>query len=345
VLSVLPLFHTYGLYQLIMTVRVGATLVLRQGMGLPGELVRTLRRESISVLPGVPTMWHVLTTFAPDGGRLLPRLRLLTNAGAAMPAARLERLRAAFPSTDVIPIYGQTECKSACYLPSGEVDIRPGSVGVALPGTAVRLVGNDGGPVRHGEVGELYIRGDHVMQGYWNDVEATARALVPSRLPGDRELRSGDLFRADADGFMYFVARKDDIIISRGEKVAPREVEDVLLAAPGVRDVAVVGVPDELRGAAVVAFVSPEAGQVLDPDLLRRKCAEHLEDHQMPVAVHVLDALPRLDTGKIDRVALVARATAPRLPVRPRARTLTQVVPQPSKHLSRVGVSEHAAET
>ncbi len=311
ILSVLPLSHTYGLYQLIMAVRTGATLVLEERMTLPGRIVRTLENERITVLPGVPTLWHVLTSLRGLDERVLPDLRLLTNAGAALPVARLEAMRRVFPAADIIPIYGQTECKSACYLPAHEVRRRPGSVGVALPGTSLRLEGEDGKPVRPGEVGELIVRGDHIMQGYWRDTAGTARALSPGRWPGDRELRSGDLFRSDEDGFLYFVARKDDIIISRGEKVAPREVEEVLQSAQGVRDSAVVGVPDDLRGSAVVAHVCPTDGYLLQPQQLRRHCAEHLEDVMVPSAIFVHDDLPRLDNGKVDRLALVALGVRP----------------------------------
>jgi acyl-CoA synthetase (AMP-forming)/AMP-acid ligase II len=164
-------------------------------------------------------------------------------------------------------------------------------------------------------VGELVVRGDHVMLGYWNDPEATARKLRGDG--GARVLRTGDLFRRDADGYLYFVARRDDIIKCRGEKVAPREVEEALYLAPGVREAAVVCVDDELLGQAIVAHVSPEPGRRLDGRVLRRHCAQRLEDHMVPRRVVIHDDLPKSENGKIDRLALVAlgapgrRAPAP----------------------------------
>ena len=160
-----------------------------------------------------------------------------------------------------------------------------------------------------GEIGELIVRGDHVMQGYWRDPDATAAKLKPGRFPGDRVLRSGDLFRTDEEGYLYFVGRSDDIIKSRGEKIAPKEVEDVLYTAAGVHEAAVVGVDDELLGQAVVAHVSAADGYELDADALRRHCAAHLEDFMIPKRVMVHASLPKTDNGKLDKLALMDLTT------------------------------------
>jgi acyl-CoA synthetase (AMP-forming)/AMP-acid ligase II len=157
-----------------------------------------------------------------------------------------------------------------------------------------------------GVVGELMVRGPHVMQGYWGSEEATARRLRPGRWPWERVLATADLFRADERGYLYFVGRRDDIIKSRGQKVAPREVEDVLHGFPGVRDAAVVGVPDDLLGEAVHAHVAPDPGVELDARALRRHCAEALESHMVPKRVMIHAELPRIGSGKIDRRGLAA---------------------------------------
>ena len=244
ILCVLPLSHTYGLYQLLMAVRVAATLVLEHGMSFPGRIVETLERERITVLPGVPTVWQVLISLRGLSERELPQLQLLTNAGGALSVAQIAEVRRTFPNARLFSMYGQTECKRVCYLPPEQLDERPGSVGIAIPGTEVWIQDEEGNELGPDEVGELVVRGDHVMQGYWRDPEATARKLESGRLPGDRVLRSGDLFRSDGAGYLYFVGRTDDIIKSRGEKVAPTEVEGVLQTALGVREAAVVGVAD-----------------------------------------------------------------------------------------------------
>ncbi len=306
VLCVLPLSHTYGLYHLIMAVRVGATLVLEAGVAFPGRIVELLERERITVLPGVPTVWQILISLGGLAERSFPDLRVLTNAGAALSVARLQEVRRTFPHAVFFSMYGQTECKRVCYLPPEELERRPGSVGVAIPGTEVWIEDEAGNVLEPGHTGELIVRGDHVMQGYWADPEGTARRLKPGRWPGDRVLRSGDLFRQDEDGYLYFVARSDDIIKSRGEKVAPKEVEEVLYAAAGVHEAAVVGAEDPLLGQAVVAHVSAADGHELDPRALRRHCAEHLEDFMIPRRVVLHEALPKTDNGKLDRLALVA---------------------------------------
>ena len=288
VLCGLPLSFGYGLNQLLTCVHARATLVLERTLAFPGRLIELLERERITGLPGVPTFFGVLVGLQGLAERELPDLRYLTNAGAALPAPMLAALRATFPHARLFCMYGQTECTRVCYLPPEQLDAHPGSVGVAIPGTEAWV----------DESGELMVRGPHVMRGYWNDPEATAERIAP-----DGTLRTGDLFRTDDDGFLYFVARKDDIINSRGQKVAPAEVEAALIAHPAVREAAVVGVPDPLLGEAVTAHVVAED---VDERELRRHCASFLEEHLVPQRFHIRPDLPKTPNGKIDRRALSA---------------------------------------
>jgi long-chain acyl-CoA synthetase len=300
VLCTSPMSFDYGLYQLLMCVRAGATIVLEHGFAFPGRIVQLLEQERITGLPGVPTLFGVLTGLRGLAERELPHLRFLTNTGQALPQPLIATLRATFPRAQLFSMYGLTECKRVSYLAPSEIDARPGSVGRAIPGTEAWV----DAPV--GEVGELLVRGGHVMQGYWNDPEGTAERLRPGRWPWERVLATGDLFRADEDGYLYFVGRRDDLIKSRGEKVVPREVEEVLHAHADVLEAAVVGVPDPLLGSAVVAHVAPRSGAAVQPLELRRWCVERLESHMVPsrVVVHA-GALPRSANGKVDRRALV----------------------------------------
>jgi acyl-CoA synthetase (AMP-forming)/AMP-acid ligase II len=305
VLCVLPLSFGYGLYQLITCVQLGATLVIERGIAFPGRIVELLERERITAMPGVPTIWRVLTELQGLAERELPHLRTVTNAGARLPEPAIAAVRRTFPGARLFSMYGQTECQRICYLPPEELGRRPSSVGVAIPGTEVWIEHEDGSIAAPGEVGQLVVRGAHVMQGYWDDPAATAKRLRPGRWPWERDLLTGDLFCTDEDGFLHFVGRTDDIIKSRGEKVAPREIEDVLHSADGVAEVAVVGVEDPLLGQAIHAHVSPAPGAELDPVVLRRLCAEHLEDFMVPGEVIVHDTLPKTANGKIDRRSLV----------------------------------------
>jgi long-chain acyl-CoA synthetase len=194
------------------------------------------------------------------------------------------------------------------YLPPEEVDARPNSVGRAIPGTEVYLVDDEGARLGPGQVGQLVVRGSHVMRGYWERPEDTDRVYRPGPVPGEKVLHTGDLFRMDDDGFLYFVGRRDDIIKSRGEKVSPREVEDVLHAMPGVAEAAVVGVPDPFLGQAVKAVVRAVPGALLTEAEVRAHCRRHLEDFMVPAVVEVVEELPRTPNGKIDK----ARLGAPR---------------------------------
>jgi amino acid adenylation domain-containing protein len=304
VMCVLPLSFGYGLYQLLTCVRAGATLILEAGLAFPGRVVQLLDEQAVTALPGVPTVFNVLLSLRGLAAREFPRLRVLTNAGAALPSATITELRRVFPSARLYSMYGQTECQRVCYLPPSELEVRPTSVGVAIPGTRAWVEAPDGGIAGPGEVGELIVSGDHVMQGYWNDPDATATRLRPGRWPWERILATGDLFRTDEEGFLYFVGRRDDIIKSGGEKVPPREVEEVLHGAPGVREAAVVGVPDKILGEAVCAHVALDPGLDRDPSALRRYCTQHLEDYMVPRSVVFHDELPRTENGKLDRRAL-----------------------------------------
>ena len=306
VLCALPMSFDYGLYQLLMCVRVGATLVIEPGFSFPGRLVQALEDEQITALPGVPTMFQVLTSLRGLAERPLPHLRLITNTGAALRAGLIEAIRRTFPGATLYSMYGLTECKRATYLPPDQLEARPTSVGVPIPGTEAWVDGGGGERAGPGEVGELMVRGAHVMQGYWDDPEATAKRLRPGRWPWERVLATGDLFRCDDEGYLYFVGRRDELIKCRGEKVYPREVEDALQAIDGVREAAVVGVPDPILGEAVQAHVALEDNADLTTEEVRRGCAARLEAHKVPTSVRLHDELPRTPRGKVDKRALIA---------------------------------------
>jgi amino acid adenylation domain-containing protein len=304
VLCVLQLSFGYGLYQLFTCVHAGATLVLEPGFAFAGRVLQLLEEERITILPGVPTVFGVLLSLRGLADHDLPALRLLTSAGAALPEAMGRQLREALPQAGVCPMYGQTEAQRICYLPPEEFDRRPTSAGVPIPGTDVWIENEDGEPVGAGETGELVVRGAHVMQGYWGRPELTEGKVRPGRGPAERVLVTGDLFRTDEDGFLYFVSRRDDVFKSRGEKVVPREIEEVLHGAAGVKEAAAVGFPDDILGAVVHAHVAAQPGHELDEGALRRHCAAHLEDHMVPKRVFVHDELPRIGSGKIDKRSL-----------------------------------------
>jgi long-chain acyl-CoA synthetase len=304
VLSVLPLAFDYGLYQALMCAKLGATLVLEKSFTYPAVLLDKLKSERVTGFPLVPTLAAVLLQLKHLQPGMFPDLRYITNTAAALPRAHIQRLHELFPGARLYSMYGLTECKRCTYLPPAELERRPESVGIAIPGTEAYVVREDGERAAPGEVGELVIRGAHVMKGYWADEAATSRVLKPGPYPWERVLHTGDLFRTDEEGFLYFVGRKDDIIKTRGEKVSPKEVENVIYEMPGVREVAVIGVPDPILGQAVKAIVVADEG-VSERDVIRH-CAARLEDFMVPGAVEFRGQLPKSENGKIARKELIA---------------------------------------
>lgn len=302
VICLSPLSFDYGLYQLLMVFKFGGTLVLEKGFTFPAAILKRIGEERVTGFPGVPTIYAMLLKMDLSPYNL-SSLRYLTNTAAALPASHILEIRALFPWAKLFSMYGLTETKRTLYLPPEQLDTRPNSVGIAIPGTEVWIEDEHGKRLGVGEVGELVARGRHVMRGYWEDPEQTAIRFRPGSIPGERVCYTGDLFRMDDEGFMYFVSRKDDMIKSRGEKVAPKEVENVIYSLPGVREVAVIGVPDPVFGEAVKAFVVVEGNGISQTDILRH-CRTHLEDFMVPKFVELHGELPKTPSGKIKKTDL-----------------------------------------
>ncbi|HJT96799.1 MAG TPA: AMP-binding protein, partial [Rhodanobacteraceae bacterium] len=314
VLSVLPLSFDYGLYQLLMAVMKGATLVLEKSFAFPQKILPLLASERVTGFPLVPTMAALIVQLRNFNPEWAATVRYLTNTAAALPPAHILKLQEMFAKSRIFSMYGMTESKRCTYLPPEQLATRPTSVGIAIPGTEVWVADDAGNPVPPNTDGELVVRGAHVMQGYWRNEEATAKTLRTGRYPWEKVLHTGDLFRMDEEGFCYFVGRKDDIIKSRGEKVSPKEVENVLYALAGIREAAVVGVPDQVLGRALKALVVIEDGSAIQARDVVAHCMANLEDFMVPRLVEFRDALPKTSTGKIRRAALQAEAEGRALP-------------------------------
>jgi amino acid adenylation domain-containing protein len=304
VLCALPLAFDYGLYQLIMSVRMGAQLVLERSFAYPAQVLRAVVDQQVTFFPGVPTMFAVLAEMEDLSKWDLSRVRAVTNTAAALHVKHILAVKRIFPTARIFSMYGLTECKRCSYLPPEDLDRKPDSVGIAIPNTELWIVDEQGREVPHGTVGQLVVRGATVMRGYWEKPEETAKKLRPGKLPGEVVLFTGDLCRKDEEGYLYFMGRMDDIIKSRGEKVAPKEVEAALVAVPGVKEAAVVGVPDEVLGQAIKAFVVLEAGVHLTAKDLQKACQARLESFMVPKFVELVPELPKTDTGKIKKTGL-----------------------------------------
>ncbi len=303
VINFLPLSFDYGLYQLLMTFRFGGTLVLERSFAYPVAILKRVEQERVTGFPGVPTVYAMLVKMDLSGFDL-SSLRYLTNTAAALPSTHILEIRRKFPQARLFSMYGLTETKRTLYLPPEQLERRPDSVGIPIPGTECWLEDADGNRLGPGEVGELVVRGRHVMRGYWEAPEATARRYRPGPIPGERLCYTGDLFRMDEEGYFYFVGRSDDIIKSRGEKVAPKEVENVLYELPEIAAAAVVGVPDPVLGQAIKAIVVIREGAQLASAKVLAHCRARLEDFMVPQQVEFRESLPVTASGKIRRSGL-----------------------------------------
>lgn len=307
ILNALPLSFDYGLYQVLMATMFGGTVVLEPSFLYLHLLLGRIAEARVTGFPIVPTMVAMLLKMRDLAMYDLSSLRYMTNTGAALPVQYVRRLRELLPHVRLFSMFGLTECKRVCYLDPEELDGRPDSVGRAMPNCEVSVVDEQGNPVEPGKIGELVVRGSNVMQGYWRDGDMSSRVYRQGPYPGSRWLYSGDYFRQDDEGRLYFLGRKDDMIKTRGERVSPREVEDVVCELDAVVEAAAVAVPDEVLGQAIKVFVVTQ-GRCEEKDILCH-CASRLEAFMVPKYVEFILALPRTGNGKIDRRRLHASPT------------------------------------
>jgi acyl-CoA ligase (AMP-forming) (exosortase A-associated) len=312
-LAALPLSFDAGFSQLTTAFAVGAHVILTNYL-LPSDVPRLCARHRVTGLTCVPPLWiQIAEQKWPAEAR--KSLRYFANTGGRMPKPVLDRLREVFPSAKPFLMYGLTEAFRSTYLDPAEVDRRPGSIGKAIPGAEILVVRADGSPCDPGEEGELVHRGPHVALGYWNDPVRTAERFRP--VPGRDEswrtpelaVWSGDTVVTDAEGFLYFVGRTDDMIKTSGYRVSPTEIEEVAYTTGQVRDAVALGVEDATLGQRVLLVVAPTADD-FDSAALLDEMKARLPLYMVPGSVVVRDAIPRSPNGKFDR-ALLREELAP----------------------------------
>jgi len=304
ILLVLPLAFDYGLYQLLMSVQLGATLVLERSFTYPAQVFSRIEQTSVTVFPAVPTIFALLLSMHNRKPIIFPTVTRITNTAASLPPEYVKALKEIFPNALIYKMYGLTECKRVCYLEPEKIDTKPSSVGQAIPGTEVFILDDNGERVKAGEIGILHVRGPHIMLGYWNQLELSNEVLKDAPLPREKILCTNDWFKMDDDGDLYFIGRSDDIIKTRGEKVSPIEVENVIHGINGVLEVAVIGEPDEILGEAVKCFIVLEEGSSLSIRDIKKICIERLENFMVPKYIEMVSNLPKTHTGKISKKGL-----------------------------------------
>jgi len=301
--TALPLFHIFG-GAVVMgtTMQAGATLTLSARFDAR-ETLEVIARDKATVMAGVPTMYNAMLHVG-DVEADFSGLRLCLSGGAALPEEVLRAFTERFGAV-ILEGYGLTECTGAATFNGVHRERKPGAVGIALPGSEVRVVDPSGAEVGVGEVGEVILRSPFVMKGYWNRPEATAEALR------DGWLYTGDMGTKDADGDLRIVDRIKDLIVRGGLNVYPREVEEVLYEHPDVVEVAVVGVPDDHFGEEVGAVVAVREGATVEPEALQAWVRERLSPYKTPRRFAFVEALPKGPTGKILKRAIDREALRP----------------------------------
>jgi len=290
-----PLYHTAALNNhFTLRVALGGTSILVKEFDAR-QVLETISREKVTVISGAPAMFHFLLNLPGKEKYDTRSVTKCTTGGSILPEETKEKLFRFFPNIQgIYDVYGCTECSPNICILKGKDSLRKKeSVGPPLPFLEVRIVDDQDQPLPANVVGELTCRGSNVMKGYYKDPEGTAEALHGGWL------HTGDLARMDEEGFVYIVDRKKDMIISGGENIYPRELEEVLYRHPQIQDAAVVGIPDDLWGESVKAFVVLRKGAILKEAEVVEYLKAHLASYKKPRSVVFVDSLPRNPSGKV----------------------------------------------
>ena len=307
-LAVLPLSFDAGLSQLTTVFAVGASVVLIDYL-VPRDVIKAVVRYGVTGLGAVPPLWIQLSgmEWPPEA---VESLRYITNTGGAMPVSTTRALQQRLPHTLIYLMYGLTEAFRSTYLPPEQVNVRPESIGIAIPNAQIMVINDKGQECAPNEPGELVHRGALVSLGYWNDPQKTAERFrpwpgQPSESPA-RELAvwSGDQVMRDEEGYLYFITRQDDLIKTSGYRVSPTEVEGVALSSGLITGAAAVGIPHAALGQAILLAVTTSGDTTADTTLtesLLTHCRSEMPNFMVPSAIVVRRTLPHNQNGKIDR--------------------------------------------
>jgi acyl-CoA synthetase (AMP-forming)/AMP-acid ligase II len=306
VLSYSSLTSDYGFHNAMMPLAYGGTVVLERALPTSHEqIVETIDAHGVTGLQVFPPIVIQLCQASDPDLRRLAALRYVSSSGQRLPPKYIARLRQVLPGLTIFSNYGLTECKRVAYLPMDKIDSKPASVGIPAPGVRTYLVGDDGLLVRRaGVVGELVVASEMLMQGYWNMPEASARVLRHGLFGEERVLFTGDLFKTDEEGLLYYVSRRDEVFARNMLKVNPREIEQALLDHEGIAEAAVVPVAHETAGHVPKAIVVLAQGATPTHEEILAHCAARLDWHMVPADIEFVPALPLTLTGKTSTRAL-----------------------------------------
>jgi long-chain acyl-CoA synthetase len=303
ILNVLPFYYSYGNSVLHTHLAVGGCVIIEDNLAYPHCVMQHLSAEHATGFSGVPSTFALLLSRVKLEDYDLSSLRYVTQAGGPMPPSNIERLRKALPHVRIFIMYGQTEATARLsYLPPERLLEKIGSIGIAIPGVTLDIRNEHATSVAPNEVGEIWARGDNIMSGYWSDPEATQAVLH------DGWLRTGDMAYRDADGYLFIQGRKTDMIKSGAHRIHPNEIEEAIAELDGVGEVAVVGVPDEILGQVIKAYILPKPGATLEPMHVKAHCHQRLASYKIPKSVEFVSELPKTASGKVKKFLLTTTA-------------------------------------
>lgn len=311
VMAVLPFEYCFGTSLLHTHLRVGGSIVIDSRFMYPQLILERMRETQCTGFAGVPSHFQILLRRSTFAEMPLPHLRYVQQAGGQLAPTFIKELRQALPDKQVFIMYGQTEATARIsYLPPEFLDTKLGSIGKGIPGVNIHVLSDLGKPVKPGESGEIVVEGANVASGYWRDETETASTFHNGRL------YTGDLATVDSDGFIYIVDRAKDFLKCGGKRVSCRLLENVLLEYPGLLEVAVVGVPDDLLGEAAVVYAVPQDPNAApDPEELRLHCKLKLPPPFIPKQFILVKALPKNGGGKILKAELKSNPPEPITPI------------------------------
>jgi acyl-CoA synthetase (AMP-forming)/AMP-acid ligase II len=299
VLQILPFYYVYGKSLLNTHALAGATVVIENRFLYPNVALDTLQSEACTGFSGVPSTFAVLLNRSNLAERELPHLRYVTQAGGAMSPELTRRLVDALPGKRIFIMYGATEASARLsYLPPEELHRKLGSIGKAIPNVELRVLRSDGSEAEVGEHGEIVARGSNLMSGYWGDPEETAEVL------DEHGYHTGDIAYRDEEGFLFVVGRKKDFIKAGAHRVSAKEIEETILENEEIHEVAVIGVPDEILGEKIRAFIVPREGLSLDLKAVEKALKRKLPVYKIPSEFLVREDLPKNESGKVMKQAL-----------------------------------------
>ena len=292
---VLPFYYCYGTSLLHTHLRACGSLVINNKFMFPNSVLDDINEYKCTGFAGVPSHYQIILRKSSIKDAKLPSLRYVTQAGGKLLDSFIKELKQVLNGTEIYIMYGQTEATARLsYLPPNMLEEKLGSIGKGIPGTELKVLDKEGNEINIGDIGEIAGFGGNIMKGYFNDEEETGKVIR------NGYLYTGDLATVDSDGYIYIVSREKQIIKSGGNRISPKEIEDILIQMTSVIEVAVIGISDDILGEAIKAFIVLNNKDLkIDEKYVINYCKDKLPSHKVPKHVVFLAVLPKNSSGKV----------------------------------------------